>query len=99
MEEENRTIQDAVSEIKMADETQLKTVIEKWFESIRNQGLKLGAKLVSSVVMEAINKNLKKGSQSSLRDYKRAIKIIVETISVPLKQDNTVQNDSEISEG
>lgn len=99
MEEENRTIQDAVSEIKMADETQLKTVIEKWFESTRNQGLKLGAKLVSSVVMETINKNLKKGSQSSLRDYKRAIKIIVETISVPLKQDNIVQNDSEISEG
>lgn len=99
MEEENRTIQDAVSEIKMADETQLKTVIEKWFESTRNQGLKLGAKLVSSVVMETINKNLKKGSQSSLRDYKRAIKIIVETISVPLKQDNIVRNDSEISEG
>ena len=50
--------------------------------------------MISAAVYGAIEKNLKKGSASSLRDYQRAIKRIVEIVSVQLTQ----QNDLEIEE-
>lgn len=89
--EENTNMTEVVSEIKRASEEELRKVIEKWFESTRTQGMKIGAQFISAGVYGAIQKNLKKGSQSSLRDYQRAIKRIVEIVSVQL----TEQNDSE----
>jgi hypothetical protein len=82
---------EVVDEIKGASEEELREVIEKWFESTRTQGMKIGAGFISAAVYGAIQKNLKKGSQSSLRDYQRTIKRIVEIVSVQL----TEQNDSE----
>ena len=86
---------DVVAEIRGASEEELREVIEKWFESTRTQGMKIGANFISIAVYDAIEKNLKKGSQSSLRDYQRAIKRIIEIVSVQLKQQKTVQNDLE----
>ena len=92
---EETKMSDVVAEIKGASEEELREVIEKWFESTRTQGMKIGAKFISIAVYDAIEKNLKKGSQSSLRDYQRAIKRIIEIVSVQLKQQKTVQNDLE----
>lgn len=91
---EETKMSDVVSEIKAASEDELREVIEKWFENTRTQGMHIGAQFISAAVFGAIEKNLKKGSQSSLRDYQRAIKRIVEIVSVQLKQE-TQQNDSE----
>lgn len=92
---EETKMSDVVSEIKNSSEDELREVIEKWFESTRTQGMRIGAQFISAAVYGAIEKNLKKGSQSSLRDYQRAIKRIIEIVSVQLKQQETVQNDSE----
>lgn len=93
--EEKTNMSEVVSEIKGASEEQLREVIEKWFESTRTQGMRIGAQFISAAVYGAIEKNLKKGSQSSLRDYQRAIKRIIEIVSVQLKQQETQQNDLE----
>jgi hypothetical protein len=93
--EEKTNMSEVVSEIKGASEEELREVIEKWFESTRTQGMKIGAGFISAAVYGAIEKNLKKGSSSSLRDYQRAIKRIVEIVSVQLKQQETKQNDLE----
>ena len=92
---EETKMSEVVSEIKDASEADLREVIEKWFERTRIDGMKIGAGFIAAAVYGAIEKNLKKGSQSSLRDYQRAIKRIVEIVSVQLKQQETVQNDSE----
>ena len=93
--EENTNVMKAIEEIKGADEEQLKKVIEDWFESTRTQGMKIGAQFIAAAVMGAINKNLKNGMNSSHRDFERAIKRIIEIVSVQLKQQETVQNDLE----
>lgn len=90
---EETKMSEVVAEIKHASEEELRNVIEKWFESTRTAGMKIGAQFIAAAVYGAIEKNLKKGSQSSLRDYQRAIKRIVEIVSVQLKQDETLQND------
>lgn len=82
-----------VDEIKEATEEELKQVIEKWFNSTRIDGMKLGAYMISAAVFDTINKNLKSGMSSSHRDFERAIKSIIEIVSVQLKQE-TQQNDS-----
>lgn len=92
MTEENK-MSKAIDEVKNASEEELQEVIEKWFESTRTDGMKLGAYYISAAVYGAIEKNLKKGS---LRDYQRAIKRVIEIVSVQLKQE-TVQNDLEES--
>lgn len=92
---EETKMSDVVSEIKGATEEELREVIEKWFENTRTQGMKIGVAYIAAAVYGAIEKNLKKGSNSSLRDYQRAIKRIIEIVSVQLKQDETQQNDSE----
>jgi len=98
MEETKMT--EVVSEIQNASEEELRKVIEKWFESTRTSGMKVGATFIAAAVYGAIEKNLKKGSQSSLRDYQRAIKRVVEIVSVQLKQQETQQNDlKEATEG
>ena len=90
--EETKIVEDAVQEIKNSDETQLKEVIEKWFEATRTDGMKLGAYYISMGVYAAIQKNLSKAGKTSLRDYKRAIDDIIKIVAVQLK---TEQNDSE----
>jgi hypothetical protein len=92
---EETKMSDVVSEINGASEEDLRKVIEKWFDSTRTAGMRIGAQFISVAVYDAIQKNLKKGSQSSLRDYQRAIKRIVEIVSVQLAQQETQQNDSE----
>ena len=88
---EETKMTEVVSEIKNATEEELREVIEKWFERTRTSGMKIGATYIAAAVYGAIEKNLKKGSNSSLRDYQRAINRIVEIVSVQL----TRQNDSE----
>ena len=93
--EENTKVAQAIEEIKGADEEQLNKIIEQWFDKTRMDGLKMGAQMISIVINDAIKKNLKNGMNSSHRDFERAIKSIIEIISVQLKQQETVQNDSE----
>ena len=90
--EETTNMSEVVSEIKGASEEELREVIEKWFESTRTSGMHIGAQFISAAVYGAIQKNLKNGMNSSLRDFQRAIKRIVEIVSVQLNQE-TVQND------
>ena len=90
--EENVKMSEAVEEIKSASEENLKKVIEQHFEAVRTQGMKIGAYFISAAVFDAIDKNLKDGMNSSRRDLERAIKRVVEIVSVQLKQE-TVQND------
>lgn len=95
---EETKIQGALEEIKNADGETLQATIEKWFESTRMDGAKMGATYVSAAIYRAIEKNLKKGSQSSLRDYQRAIKRIMEIVSVQLTQQNDLKENDNISE-
>ena len=89
---EQQILEDAVKELKEPDEEKLKEIIEKWFESTRTQGMKIGATYISMGVYSAIRKNIEKASKPSLRDYKRAISDIMRILEVQLK---TEQNDSE----
>lgn len=90
---EETKMSEVVSEIQGASEEELREVIEKWFEDTRTQGMHIGAQFISAAVLGAINKHLTKGLySSSLRDLQRALKRVIEIVSVQLKQD-TVQND------
>lgn len=92
----------AVEELKNASEKELREVIEKWFESIRNQGMKIGANYIAIAVYDTIQKSLKNGMSSSHRDFERAIKKVLEIVSVQLKRKETQQNDlaeAEINDG
>ena len=93
--EETTNMSEVVSEVKKASEDELRAVIEKWLESTRTQGMKIGANYIAAAVYGAIEKNLKKGVNSSLRDYQRAIKRIIEIVSMQLE---TQQNDLEENE-
>jgi hypothetical protein len=94
MVEEN--IKEVVEEIKGADEETLRDTVEKWFESTRTAGMKLGAQYISAGIFGIIQKHLKKKAKPSLRDYQRCMDEIIRIISVQL----TIQNDSknEVSE-
>lgn len=92
---ENTNVSQAVEELKGANEEQLEQIIGRWFEQTRTQGMKIGAGFISAAVYDAIVKNLTDGGNSSLRDYKRAVKRVIEIVSVQLKQQETVQNDLE----
>ena len=89
MEETN--IKEVVEEIRGADEETLRETIEKWFESTRTAGMKIGAQLISAAIFGVIKKHTKKAGKVSLRDYQRCIDEIIKIISVQLTQ----QNDSE----
>jgi hypothetical protein len=93
--EENKVIEEAVAELQGADEAKLKEVIEKWFESTRNDGMRIGAQFISAAVVGVMQKHLKKGKDTSLRDYKRMTDDIWKIVSVQLKQNETQQNDLE----
>lgn len=92
MTEENK-MSEVIDEIKGASEEELKKVIEEHFEAVRTQGMKIGAQFISVAVYGAIEKNLKKGTNSSLRDYQRAIKRIIEIVSVQLTQQNDYESE------
>ena len=91
---EKANISEAVKEIRNASEEELRQLIEKWYESTRTDGLKIGAQTISMVIFEKIKKHLKKGSKPSLRDYQRCLDDILGIISVQLTQ----QNDSAATE-
>ena len=83
-------VAEAVSEIKNASEAEIRQVIEKWFESTRTAGMKIGAQMMSAGVMTIIQKHTHKSSKISMRDYERMTAEIIKFISVQL----TRQNDS-----
>lgn len=88
---EETNVQEVVEEIKNADEETLRGTIEKWFESTRTQGMKVGAKFISAAIFGVIQKHTKKKAKVSLRDYERMTAEIIKIIAVQL----TDQNDSE----
>lgn len=94
MEETN--IVDVVEEIRGADEETLRSTIEKWFESTRTAGMKIGAQFISAAIFGVIQKHIKKknGAKASLRDYQRCTDEIIKIISVQI----TPQNDLEENE-
>ena len=94
MAEEN--IKEVIEEIQGADEETLRSTIEKWFESTRTAGMKIGAQFISAAIFGVIQKHIKKktGAKASLRDYQRCVDEIINIISVQL----TKQNDSEEAE-
>jgi hypothetical protein len=94
--EENTNVAEVVKEIKSADEDTLRSTIEKWFESTRTAGMKIGAQFISAAIFGVIQKHTKKknGAKVSLRDYQRCVDEIIKIISVQL----TRQNDSEENE-
>ena len=83
-------MKEVVKEIQSATEDELKEVVEKWFESTRTQGMKIGAQYISAAIFGVIQKHIKKnpGSKPSLRDYQRCVDRIKEIIAVQLTQQN-----------
>lgn len=98
MEEQNKVINEAVAELKGADEATLKETIEKWFEKTRTDGLKIGARFISAAVAGTIQKHLKKGKDASRRDYERCIDDIMKIIAVQLTQQNDSTTENEANE-
>ena len=92
---ENTNMSEVIEEIRSASEEELKRVIEQHFEEVRTQGMKIGARLISAAIYKTLDKNLKKGLNSSLRDYQRAMKSIMEIVSVQLTQQNGSEEVSE----
>lgn len=88
---EETNMKEVIEEIKSANEDELRAVIERWFESTRTQGLKIGANFMSAAIYGVIQKHTKKPGKVSLNDYKRMTAEIIKIISVQL----TEQNDSE----
>ncbi len=94
--EENTNVAEVVEEIRSADEDTLRSTIEKWFESTRTAGMKIGAQFISAAIFGVIQKHTKKVGKVSLNDYKRMTAEIIKIISVQLQ--NTEQNDLEENE-
>jgi hypothetical protein len=92
---EETKMSDVISEVKNSSEEELREVIEKWLENTRTSGMKVGATFIAAAVYGAIEKNLKRGTKPSLRDYQRAIKRIVEIVSVQLTQQNDLEEATE----
>jgi Tfp pilus assembly major pilin PilA len=88
---EETKVKEAVEEIKASDEESLQKTIEKWFESTRTAGMKIGAQFISAAIYGVIKKHTKKAGKVSLNDYRRMTTEILNIISVQLTQ----QNDSE----
>lgn len=96
MAEEN--IKEVIEEIKGADEETLRSTVEKWFESTRTGGMKLGAQYISAAIFGIIQKHLKKKAKPSLRDYTRMTDEVLQIISVQLNQTNTITEHDNTSE-
>lgn len=91
MSEEN--IKEVIEEIKGDDEETLRDTIEKWFESTRTAGMKIGAQFISAAIFGVVQKHIKKksGAKASLRDYQRCTDEIIKIISVQLTQQNDLE--------
>ena len=95
---ENTNMSEVTEEIRGASEEELREVIEQHFTAIRTQGMKRGAQMISMAVTKVIDKNLKNGMNSSHRDFERAIKGIIEIVSVQLTQQNDSAAETESEE-
>lgn len=91
--EENTNVAEVIEEIKSADEKILRSTIEKWLESTRTAGMKIGAQFISAAIFGVIQKHIKKktGAKPSLRDYQRCTDEIIKIISVQLTQQNDLE--------
>ena len=96
---EETNIHEVAEELRNANEEDLKELIEKWYERTRTDGLRIGAKMISAAVYDEMKKNLKKGKDSSLRDYQRCVDSIYRIISVQLVKRNDVKTASDNQEG
>lgn len=90
-------ISEVTEEIRNASEEELRKVMEDWYERTRTDGLKIGAKMMSAVIYDKIQKHLKKASKPSLRDYQRCIDDILKLISVQLTQQNDLAPTEEVA--
>ena len=97
MSEEN--IKEVIEEIEGVDEETLRSTIEKWLESTRTAGMKIGAQFISAAIFGVIQKHIKKktGAKPSLRDYQRCTDEIIQIISVQLTQQNDSEEDVDTS--
>ena len=98
MENKNIEITNVINEIKTADEENLKKVIEEWFERTRTDGLKIGAQMVSTVVLNIIKTHTKKPGKTSLRDYERMTKDITDLLLVQMKKQKSNNEKEESSD-
>ena len=91
MAEEN--IKEVIEEIRGVDEDTLRDTVEKWFESTRTAGMKIGAQFISAAIFGVIQKHIKKktGAKASLRDYQRCVEEIIKIVSVQLTQQNDLE--------
>ena len=92
MAEEN--IKEIIEEIRGTDEETLRDTVEKWLESTRTAGMKIGAQYISAAILGVIRKHTEKAGKVSLNDYKRMTAELIKIISVQLTQ----QNDLEVEE-
>ena len=92
---EQNIIQEVVEEIKSEKDQELQDTIKKWFEQIRNQGMKIGAGYISAAVAGVMEKHLKKGKDASKRDLERCIRDIYKIVSVQLTQQNDLITENE----
>ena len=95
MAEEN--IKEVIEEIKGADEETLRSTIEKWFESTRTQGMKIGAQYMSAAIFGVIQKHTKKAGKVSLNDYKRMTTEIKKIIAVQLTEQNDLNEGADVT--
>lgn len=89
---EETNMKEVVEEIKNANEDEIKQVIERWFETTRTAGMKIGAQYMSAAIFGVVQKHTKKPGKVSLNDYKRMTAEIVKIIALQL---DTQQNDLE----
>ena len=88
---EETNMKEVVEEIKGADEETLRETVEKWFESTRTAGMKIGAQFISAAIFGIIKKHTKKAGKVSLNDYRRMTDEIIKIISVQLTQQNDLE--------
>lgn len=88
-------VKEVTEEIRGLADDELTGVVEKWLETMRAEGLKMGARYISAAVHSIIKRHLEKTAKPSLRDYKRCIEDIIILIAMQLQQENTQQNDLE----
>ena len=95
---EGINMSEIAAELKRANEDEIRSVIEKHFEEVRTQGIKIGAGYMSAAIKGVINKHLNKKSKTSFRDYERCIKDIISIIDVQLTDQNDLKTD-DVTEG
>ena len=84
---------------------ELRTLVEDWSQKTREDGMKLGASMISYAVNAIIQKHVGKAAKPTFRDYERMTKDIKKLIAVQLKEEfedesepETEQNNSDEGE-